>query len=86
MSICSFRSSFYPGSDNNNRNAILHRLVQDCQFSISDLLKLLSHGFHHNFQPYAVRTQLTDSFWQQARNYLDPQGYKYLTKKRYFPR
>jgi len=80
VTICTFRKSVY----RHTRNEVLLSLVQDCRLSIADLLRLISHGFQNNFQPYAVRKELMSHFWEKAITKLESEGYQHLTKKHYF--
>jgi len=79
--VCSFRGVFGP-----SRLQVLRMLCTDCKLSIAELLKLLSHGFEHNFQPLRKREELLDQTWQQNERILTPLGFKYLFKKTWFPR
>ncbi len=80
ITLCSFRGAFGP-----SRTDALMALVRDCKLSIAELLKLLSHGFAHNFQPLPQRHKLSNGAWAASEQLLADRGFRYPLKKFLFP-
>ncbi|ELR14824.1 adenosine deaminase [Acanthamoeba castellanii str. Neff] len=81
VAICSFKSSV----SSKNRSEVLFDLVNECNLSIAELMKLLSCSFENNFQPYDVRQKMVAKAWEEASTYLSAHGYSSLYRQHYFP-
>jgi len=78
VTICSFHHTFCRSG---SRMEPLYSIVQECNLSISEVLKLFHHGLTYNFQSYPVRMEMAKEAWRKSEDYLSLCGFKHLHKK-----
>jgi adenosine deaminase len=78
--LCSFKDSLAQG-----RNEMLHEVIKQARFSVSEMLRLVLNAFDHGFQTHPVRDKLVKKAWVQSKKVLSERGFRYFFRKQWFP-
>jgi len=81
VTICSFRALFC----DKDRIEMLQYIMEECQLTIEEIVKLFSNGFLYNFQNSTITKQLLNEFWDETKSYLSKQGFEDIFDVPYFP-
>eukprot|EP01088_Endostelium_zonatum_P015508 TRINITY_DN3839_c0_g1_i1.p1 TRINITY_DN3839_c0_g1~~TRINITY_DN3839_c0_g1_i1.p1 ORF type:complete len:889 (+),score=135.14 TRINITY_DN3839_c0_g1_i1:1-2667(+) len=81
VTMCSMKGRENRGS----RSEMLQRVVEECNLSADELLKILMNGFSGSFQSDCVRRRMEGLARRESIRYLESRGFHNLYKLQWFP-